>query len=146
MPRPVGAQGRPGTQVIPAAWETHHRGVAEKTMTAVCTIRHPGGTRTYNDVTGLTSVTPNFPYFTGPCRVQALAVGDSRVAVAEQQVTSASYLISVPAVVSEVAVDDQVTVTSSTDPSLTAKTLRVTSVQRGSLRFERDLIALDDLG
>jgi hypothetical protein len=146
MPRPVGAQGRPGTAVIPAAWENQHRPVAEKTMTAGCTIRHPGGTKTFDAATGLTTTTPLIPYYTGICRVQALAVGDSRVQVAEQQVTSASYLISVPADVSEVATDDQVTITGSTDLSLTGKTLRVTSVQRGSLRFERDLIALDDLG
>jgi len=146
MPRPVGAQGRPGTAVIPAGWENQHRPVAEKTMTGACTVRHPGGTKTFDAATGLTTTTPLIPYYIGVCRVQALAVGDNRVAVAEQQVSSAGYLITIPADVTEAAVDDQVTITDSNDGSLTGKTLTVTTVQRGSLRFERDLICLDDLG
>jgi hypothetical protein len=146
MPRPVGAQGRPRTPVIDAGWEDQHRPVAEKTMTATCTIRHPGGTKVFDTTTGLTTTTPLIPFYIGVCRVQALAVGDNRADVAGQQVSSAGYLITVPWSVDEVAVDDQVTVTGSSDGSLTGLTLTVTTVQRGSLRFERDLICLDDLG
>jgi hypothetical protein len=145
MVRAVGAQGRPGSPVIPKAWEAQHAPVAVKTMTGGCTIRHPGTIRIYDEATSQTRTTPNLPYYTGACRVQALAIGDSRVLVAEEQVTRRGYLIAVPADVAEAAVDDQVTITSSNDPSLTGKTLTITSVQRGSLRFERDLICLDDL-
>jgi hypothetical protein len=115
-------------------------------MTATCTIRHPGGTRVFDAATGLTTTTPLIPFYSGVCRVQALAVGDNRADVAGQQVSSAGYLITVPWSVDEAEVDDLVTVTASGDGSLTGRTLTVTTVQRGSLRFERDLICLDDLG
>lgn len=131
--------GRPGTPVIPEGWAAAHRPVAEKTMTATASIREPGGTPGWDEEAEESTLVPHDPYFTGPCRVQALATQAGLAVVAEDPETVASYLITVPASVT--ATEEQlVTVTDTGDPALEGKTLRIRQVVRGSLRFERDLI------
>jgi hypothetical protein len=143
----------PGSRVIPAGWQTHHRPVVEGTWTAWCTIDAPGtGQGTWNDETKQYDPPARVVlHVQVPCRVQQLTQPQA-ADVGTQQVSSHDYLIVVPASITDAAVDHHVTLTGSrdqtdpVDPSLIGRPLVVTDVQRGSLLWERDLIAIDNLG
>lgn len=138
MPRERRSQGRPGTAVIPARWAESHRPVADKTMTATAAVRKPGTVQAWSDVEQQNVTVPKVPYYTGPCRVQALATQAREVVVAADDETVASYLITLTAA-TELAESDLVRVTDSGDPLLDGHSLRILQVVTGSLRFERDL-------
>jgi hypothetical protein len=136
--RPVQAQGRPGTAVIPTGWEASHRPVAEKTMTAAIELRHPGTRQEWSDALEQMVAVPHDPYYSGTCRVQAMATKALNVAVAEDPETVASYLITVPATVAPSELDLG-TIADSGDALLDGRVLVVDQVVLGSVRFERDL-------
>lgn len=152
MPRPQRAYGRPGTTVIPPDWGTSHAPVAEGTMPDRVSLRAPGGTGSgWNETEKRTDVTPFTPFATDvPARIQALT--ERRGAGAEQTtaddlVRVAGYLVSLPLTadgVDDVVVDGEsdtlIDVTTSADPLLAGKTLRVADIVRGSSRFERNLL------
>ena len=146
MPRPVRAQGRPGTAVIPARWETSHAPVVARTFTAGCTIREPGTIQVWDTDTEQNLSVPNDPYYTGNARVQALATQAREVPAASDDVTVAQYLVVVDtdagASGNRPIVGDIVTVTGSGDPLLDGHELRVLQVVMGSLRFEWDLFCV----
>lgn len=149
--RPQQALGRPGTEVIPDRWAGTHGAVVAKTWTVGCEIRHPGGTKTggLDPTTGTYPVTPHAPHFSGNARVQALSLADTARLVADQEITTGGYLIATDLAATDVQVDDVitiVTVPAGADQSLVARQLVVRSVARGSLAWERDLIATDNLG
>jgi hypothetical protein len=139
---------RPGSQVIPAGWSAHHQPVAEGTMTARCTIDRAGdGPPVWNDDTGAYDPIPRVVLHADvPCRIQQWKqplVAD----VGQQELTTHHYLIPVPVYITDVAVGQQVLVTTNPDdPSLVGRRLDITDVQRGSLAWERDLVCLDHLG
>lgn len=140
----------PSSRVTPAAWEAHHRPVAEGTFTARCTIDAAGeGPGTWNDTTNEYDPPARIVLHTNvPCRVQQQKqpqVSD----VGTQQVTTHDYLVCVPISITDAAEGQCVTVNggdSTLDPSLIGRPLVVTDVQRGSLLWERDLICIDNLG
>lgn len=144
---------RPGSRVIPAGWQSHHRPVVEGTWTAWCTIDGPGtGEGTWNDETNQYDPPGRVILHTQvPCRVQQHTLPQA-ADVGTQQVSSHDYLVVVPISITDAAVDQRVTVTGSrdqddpVDPSLIGRPLVITDVQRGSLTWERDLIAIDNLG
>jgi hypothetical protein len=138
MPRSTQAQGRPGTPVIPTKWEAGHRPVAEKTMTAAISLRVPGTVQAWSDPDEQMVAVPKDPYFTGVCRVQALATQAAEVSIVEDPETVAGYLITVPATVSP-AEKDLATITVAGDPVLDGRVLVIRQVVTGSLRFERDI-------
>lgn len=138
-----------GSRVIPAGWVEHHRPVAEATMVgAKIRLRDPAEDTLgdFDEETGTRPVVKAAPYFDGPCRVQQQKqpqVGSA----GEQRVTSHDYLIAVPVSVTTVAVGHVgVVYECAADPSLVGRELKVTDVLRGSLAWERDLIAIDQLG
>jgi hypothetical protein len=138
------ALGRPGTPVIPPGWQQAHGAVAAKTMTATVDLRKPGSTTGFAD--RRTTYTPNAPYATDQAaRVQAQtsrAVQPGEELQAEEGLQVAGYLVTLTLardVTEEPATGDLVDVTASDDPLLTGRTLKVSDIARGSLRFERDL-------
>jgi hypothetical protein len=134
------ATGRPGTRVIPTDWEATNRPAVEATMTATIAWRIPGGTKgPFDEDTGTYPTVPNTPYTTVPCRVQAMATMARRVENAEQAMTVAGYLVTVPAATTGIRVGHLGHVTGTGDPDLDGHDLHVDDVVRGSLRFERDL-------
>lgn len=145
MTRP-GSPTRPGSSVINPAWEQHHRPTAESVMTAdgILTRPDPDADPVFDPATGSTT-RPVITVYTGACRLQALDVGDNATLTGEQQVTGHTYRVSLPYPV-DAQVDDTLTVTTASDPTLTGRKLRITDVARGSLVWQRDLIAVDDLG
>lgn len=151
MPRPQQALGRAGTPVIPPGWQQAHGAVVAKTWTVGCEIRHPGGTKTgpLDPTTGSYPVTANTPHFSGNARVQALSLQDTARLVADQEITTAGYLVAVDLSADAVKVDDVVTIVTvpaDADQTLVDRSLTVKSVVRGSLAWERDLVCIDNLG
>lgn len=150
MPRPTQAAGRPGTPVIPTAWAAGHRPVVEKTFTAVCEIRRPGGTSIFDPVTGTNTITPNAAHYTGPCRVQVLPALEQEAVTGAQEVTTLGYRVSITHdAAPTLKVDDLVkisTVDDNGDPTLIGRSLPVRSFARGSLAWERDIYVTDNLG
>lgn len=155
MPRPVRAQGRPGTKVIPTNWNASHAPVLDKTHRGHCVIVDPksGGDLVY-DENGKTSkrTAPDAKY-DGACRVQVQQSQDARTVVGDQQTTTIEYLVAINLLgdgvdrdepVAEPHVGDRVTVTQSGDASLDGQSLTVTSVAVGTERFERDLFCVLD--
>jgi hypothetical protein len=138
--------GRPGTAVIPSGWETAHRVVVERTMRGRVSLREPGSSgQTWSEADEAMVATPLAPYATDvPARIQALS-GQARVVqLADDTEVIADYLVVVPAA-QVVATGHLADVTTSGDPDLTGRTLRVEKVARGTERFERDLFCtLDD--
>ena len=138
---------RPGSHVIHPDWEQRHRLTATATMTALCVIdrEDPDGTPVFDPVTGTTS-RPRVTVYSGPCRVQRRSVAESERQSGDQEVTTADYLVVIEHDADPVQVADRVTIGDSSDPTLTGRALTVSAVMRGSLRWERDLICVDDLG
>lgn len=109
-------------------------------MTAVAAFREPGGTNgPFDPDTGTYPTTPHEPYLIRRCRVQALATGANRMDVAEDVVTVAGYLVTVPLDTPGLEVGHLIRVTESGDPLLEVGDLRVDDIVRGSLLVERDL-------
>jgi len=138
---------RPGSHVIHPDWEQRHRPTATATMTAQCVIdrEDPDGTPVFDPIAGVTT-RPRITVYTGPCRVQRRSVAESERQSGDQEVTTADYLVVIEHDAEDVQVADRVTIGASSDPTLTGHALTVASVMRGSLRFERDLTCVDDLG
>ncbi|MDI3330700.1 MAG: DUF6093 family protein [Micrococcus sp.] len=142
--------GLPNHQAIPAGWADHHRPVAVSTMTGICKVNGPDGPPVWPSETP----SPGETYAIDvPCRVQQ-QVGEQTVEAAAQQVSTKDYLVTLPLdAFPDLPVTDEgpyVTVTGykpghDGDPTLIGRRLKVTSVQRGTLVWERDLICTDDL-
>jgi hypothetical protein len=139
---------RPGSQVIHPGWSAHHQPVAVGTMTARCTIDREGdGPPVWNDDTGAYDPIARVVLHADvPCRIQQWRQ-PQEATTGQQELTTHHYLIPVPASITDAAVGQQVLITASSDDlSLVGRRLDITDIQRGSLAWERDLIALDHLG
>lgn len=148
MPRATRAQGRPGTQVIPAQWQESHGVVAAKTMTICVNLRHPGTTMAYDNSVGHSVPTPETPYATNlPARVQAhreTAQNDEKTSAEESQRVT-GYLVTLPlsADLTGLAAGDLIDFPPDCpDQALASHNLRIVEIVRGSLRFERDVFAV----
>lgn len=141
----------PGSRVIPTGWEQHHRPVAEGTFTAICRIDKAGaGQGTWNPTTSTYDPPARILLHDNePCRVQELKQ-PTVSEVGHQQVTAQHYQVSVRSAITDVEPDHHVTVIGgldpTLDPSLIGRPLVITTVQRGSVIWERDLLAIDNLG
>lgn len=134
----------PGSRVVPAGWEAHHRPVLETTWTATITFKRFSGDPVFDPETGSTS-RPSTTVFSGQVRIQhhETASAGSTVA-AGQKITSHDYQVSGP-VEMDLKIDDVGTVDACNDPTLVGRELTVTDIQRGSLLFQRDVICTDNL-
>lgn len=138
MARPRQSQGRPGTKVIPPAFEAGHRPVADKThRSATVSLRHPGTAQSWSEADQQMVETPNEPYWVGPALITALDTRDqTRVTVGDREVVI-RYDVAITADVTP-TVDDLATVTEIDDAHLAGRTLLVAQITGGSLRFERN--------
>lgn len=140
------------SRVIPAGWEAHHRPVAEATFTARCRITRTGaGQGTWNESRKQYDPPARVTvYETLPCRVQQLTLPNV-YDTALQKVSTHDYRVSVPIAVAAVLIDDWIEIVGGDDTLDQTlldpdRHLVITDVQRGSLMWERDLIAIDNLG
>lgn len=137
----------PGYRVIPPGWAERHRPTANGTMTGVCdigtTATGPAPYPVPGGWTGLTPLASNLP-----CRVQALTSATDAW-TGSQPTNSRTYLVTVPIDgLPDIPAGESgaiVVVTSSSDPHLAGRRLRVRDVQHGTLMFERDLVCVDNL-
>jgi len=139
---------RPGTPIIHPRYEQHHRHIPEGASTATCRIQRPSTEPgVFDPNTGTTTpAAPTTLYDDLPCRVQEIR-DEQRSLTGEQIVTTRRYMVIVSYDVTNVQVDDWVELITATDPTLLGgRKLFITDVMRGSVRFERDLIAVDDQG
>lgn len=147
MPRKKRAHGRPGTTVIPEAWETDHRPVVSKTLRGRCTIHAPSPPATLQvkpDLTYEPTDGPAAAVYDGPFRAQALNAKESTGLVGDQEQITAGYLVVVEAD-ADVPIRSVVTFAEASDPELVGCRLVVRKIARGSHRFERDLWCVEDL-
>lgn len=150
--RPTQASGRAGTPVIPAGWSTAPRTVMAGTRTATVTIRRPGGTQgAFDPETGDYETTPYAPHYTGPARVQMLSTQDRATVVAEDDITTVAYQVTVPLTADQIAIGHLVTVSavdaSIGDAAAVGHELLVRSFgDTNTLAWERVLICTRDLG
>ena len=133
----------PGSRVVPAGWEEHHRPVLATTWTATITFRRFSGPPVHDPVTGSTS-RPKTIVYTGPCRIQEHQVSANSTVAGAELITTHAYQVSL-AVEADLRQNDMATVDACNDPTMVGRELRVDDIQRGSLLFERDVIVIDDL-
>lgn len=123
----------------------------ETTRTATVTLRAPGGTPgTFDPATGTRPSTPFGAYYTGTARIQSLAGTGGEVdrLVAEQQVSTMDYAVTLNSAVTGVQLGHLVRITAvddNGDTTLVGRDLTVEAVLRGSLHWERRLLCTDDL-
>ena len=137
--------------MIPTVWADAHRPTIRGTWTGECTIRRPGGTQgEFDPETGTYPTVPHDPHHTGKCRVQVQPIFSADRETGGQEVTVAGYLVVVDRDTStETAVGDickMTAVDDNGDPALVGRELTVSGVAYGSLAWERDLTAIDNLG
>lgn len=145
-----GYRPRPGLAVIPTGWEQHHKPVADGTRTATVELWSGpiGGPEWLYDRAAKTEVrnhgTRLHPGVTITARVQRLREEDDATA-GQQDIATRRYLITL-----DRDLADALTLTGRVrvvdcDPYLDGRYLSIVDIQGGSLRFERDLICLDNL-
>lgn len=142
--------GLSGTRVIPKGWEAHHRPVAESTMTGRADLFGTEGPAEYGQ---WDTSSPDALARDIPVRVQRF-YGDNRVEAPGELLDVRQFLVTMP--LSRWPAGQSVTdagpflrVTGyapghAGDPELVGRRLRVTSVTRGTLVWERDLTCVLD--
>ena len=142
--------GLSGTRVIPKGWEAHHRPVAESTMTGRADLFSAGAPAEYGqwDTSSSDALATDIPV-----RVQRL-YGDNRVEAPGELLDIRQFLVTMPLSrwprgLSATDAGPFLRVTGyapghAGDPELVGRRLRVTSVTRGTLVWERDLTCVLD--
>lgn len=133
---------RPGTRVIPAKWDTHHRPLAENTMLAVTVeLRRPSSDAVFDETAGKSVYPAPTVLWGGGARVQRISRRGSEKPIGGRYVTEQTYQVSVPVDIPEAFISDQIKfITSESDPALPGKIVRITEVRLGSNLWERDLL------
>jgi len=132
---------RRGVTVLPDGWELAHAPVAEEFQTATVELWSGADPEwVWDDDTQAEVRDLGDMVWAGTARIQQRNDTDLNVA-GEQQVTVHRYLVTLP---HDAGTGTWVQVVESGDPLLGL--LRVVDTQKGSLRFERDLLCTDHLG
>lgn len=146
MPRPNRAHGRPGTRMVPKAFEVDHARVMAGSRTSVAVIHGPStGAPVFDPSLGY-SVTPDAPtLYNGTIRVQALSAADRSRIIGDQDLTTGSYLAAIDHDAPRIPAGSVITFTTTTDGWLAGDQLFVRNGDLGTVRFERHLYAVDDI-
>lgn len=113
-------------------------------MLDTITIGRPSGPPVFNETTGEYETPEPVEVYAGPADVKPRAVAAHDVQAGERAVVTHDYDVALPwTAVLEVAVDDQLTVTVSPDPSFVGRVLTVTAVEHGARRTAHHLSAED---
>lgn len=139
---------RPGLAVIPPEWEQHHKLTVDGTRTATVEIWSgpaDGQEWVYDPVTKTSVRNHGTLLAGGTARIQRILTEDTQPA-GEQDLTTRRYLVTLDRNISgDLTILSRVKVIASGDPLIDGRYLSVLDIQSGSLRFERDLICLDNL-
>lgn len=116
------------------------RAQREQLMVFECTLAEPGnGDPVYDGAAGTSHTPPNDPYYTGPCLVTTDQVVSTTEAGGEQ-ILSDRWPAELPTSVTSVRRGHILTVTSSPDPLLVGRSLRVADVDSTQLAVSRRLV------
>lgn len=137
--RPVG-YGRPGTPVIPAAWQAIGATVFADTFDCTVKVGPAGGAPAWNEATGQTETPMANPIYDGPASISVAANSTATVDVADDQIPLVRYLVELPVDTAAITDEHFVLVVASPDPMLTGRRLDINAVVRGSRRFTRLLL------
>ena len=147
------ANFRPRRPLIPCGWEERHAPILDGSRTAIVELWSgpaDGTPEWVYDPTTKAEVRNHGTRLhadgTITARIQRLGTGTETEAGA-QDVTIRTYLIALPRHISDgLTPHARVHVTEINDDHMQGRWLQVIDIQGGSLRFERHLIALDNLG
>lgn len=113
------------------------RQMAARGMVDTCVVRHQTGTAVDPD-TG--KVTPTYTdVYTGACRVQFRGLATQSPTSGQQRVDLLSAELQLPIAVTQVLVNDVVEVTTSLDPDLPGRLLRIKNLMHGTHKTARRL-------
>lgn len=113
---------------------------AESVMIDTCTITRAGtGASTWDEETETTVPPARTTVYTGRCLVMARDVSGSEIDLADQEVSTRAYVVSVPVSVTGAAVGDRVHVDASTDPAAAGRDLVVDSIDAVTVATMRRL-------
>lgn len=130
-------------KIIPDGWEEHISPVVDTAFTADIVITAEPDVE-YDEVLMIeVPLDEGELRWQGKARVQQKNVTEKYVMVSGQRVAIREYLVAVPEAVDNVDIGDVVKVVNSKDGAQSE--LRVVSVLKGSLRWERDLMCLDSM-
>ena len=140
--------GRPGWKLFPPEWESHHYPVANQQATALVLLWVGPPRRVFDPITETETgwdlgqqLTPN-PV---PARLQQISKPEP-IETAGQVVTYHDYQVSLHVEVNNLTTLGVVEPVECSDPSFIGRYLRITDILRGSLRWQRDITATDNLG
>ena len=114
------------------------RATADEALPDECTITRASATAaTFDPVTGTyTSGTPTTVY-AGPCRLRPVGRSGRTEDQGDVLVAVERWTLTLPATVAALVVGDIVAITTSSDPHITARTFRVTTIGPGSWLIAR---------
>lgn len=123
-----------------------------------CTITRPGtGQPIFDPISGTYTAPAPVTVYTGPCRVRPAVNVEQDVQVGEMHETLGRYTATLPATLAiaqqlnstatgdpnTVRVDDFLTVTTSSDPALVSRSMRIVHVNVGAWQIDRRMILED---
>lgn len=112
------------------------RATAATAMPDTATITRSAASGTLNESTGVWTPAATTTIYTGRCRVRPVTSADQDVVFGDTQITKQRYLGSFPHTVSP-QIDDVVTVTSSSDPTIDTRSFKVVVVSSSSWLIDR---------
>lgn len=148
MPRKRQAHGRPGTAVIPPNWEAEHAKLVARTFTARVKIMPRATSPEINDDLSYDDKGTVSPVYDGGARIQVISGGRDAATqlVGDEPIAKVAYLVVIDREAEPIRRGYLVEVVECSDPTLQGdRRLVVERINRGSLRFERDLYCVDYL-
>jgi hypothetical protein len=125
----------------PPAWM---RSTSRAALPDTCTIVRPAATAVLNTATGDLDPDDAEPIYTGPCRVRPRGSQEEDQLVGDLHQTLGPYVGTLPYDAADVQVDDQLTVTASSDADIVDRTFQVRHIGLSSWQIDRR-VGLDDL-
>ncbi len=113
------------------------RRAAANLMLDTAVVTRPGGSPTFNAITGVLVPSVGTVVHTGPCRLRQPTPQESEVLFGEQQVSIARFIAVFPHDVTGIDIDDVITLTTSADPDVIGFEYRVTAVPRSTFTIHK---------
>jgi hypothetical protein len=116
------------------------RADVEATLPDTCRIERSSGNGAFDENTGTYGSTTPTEIYEGACRMGSPGLVPSEVVAGEQQVTQQSYVLTLPASVTTIEVDDTVTMLTSADADLVNRVFRIVGLKHSSIGVQRRVL------
>lgn len=144
LKRPGGTVHHVVGHLRPATPTLREMVTAGLSMSDRCTVERVASDDSFDTGTGVYTAASSSQVYVGPCRVLARAEDDRVVLVADERRSIRSIVVLFPYDVTDVEIDDLVTVTASEDARLQGRPLRVTGVEVETAPAVRTLYCEDE--